>query len=48
MFDELQEDNDNYIVAADYLKARLFDIFIGDRDRHAGQWDWAEFRDGKK
>ena len=48
MFDELQEDNDNYIVATDYLKARLFDIFIGDRDRHAGQWDWAEFRDGKK
>jgi hypothetical protein len=47
-FDELQEDNDNYIVATDYLKARLFDIFIGDRDRHAGQWDWAEFRDGKK
>lgn len=47
MFDELEEDNDNYIIATDYLKARLFDIFIGDRDRHAGQWDWAEFRSGK-
>jgi hypothetical protein len=22
------------------LKARLFDIFIGDWDRHIGQWDW--------
>jgi hypothetical protein len=22
------------------LKARLFDIFVGDWDRHVGQWDW--------
>ncbi|MFZ1519950.1 MAG: BamA/TamA family outer membrane protein [Ignavibacteriaceae bacterium] len=48
MFDELQEDNDNIVVATDYLKARLFDILIGDRDRHAGQWDWAEYRIDKK
>lgn len=47
MFDELEEDNDNYVIATDYLKARLFDIFIGDRDRHAGQWDWAEYKEGK-
>lgn len=48
MFDELQEDNDNTVDAREFLKARLFDIFIGDRDRHAGQWDWAEFKIGKK
>lgn len=48
VFNELEDDNDNCIVVTDYLKARLFDIFIGDRDRHAGQWDWAEFRVGKK
>ena len=22
------------------LKARLFDMFVGDWDRHIGQWDW--------
>jgi hypothetical protein len=25
------------------LTARLFDVFIGDWDRHAGQWRWARF-----
>lgn len=47
VFEELEQDNDNAIMAADYLKARLFDIFIGDRDRHAGQWVWAEYKNGK-
>ena len=26
-----------------YLKARLFDMLIGDWDRHADQWRWAEY-----
>jgi hypothetical protein len=26
-----------------FLKARLFDLFIGDWDRHKDQWDWALF-----
>jgi hypothetical protein len=26
-----------------YLRARLFDVWIGDRDRHQGQWTWARF-----
>lgn len=26
-----------------FLKARLFDVFIGDWDRHKDQWDWARF-----
>ena len=26
------------------LKARLFDMFVGDWDRHIGQWDWARVR----
>ena len=31
-----------------YLRARLFDILIGDWDRHDDQWKWAEFKkDGK-
>lgn len=32
------------IDARDFLKARLFDILIGDRDRHAGQWKWAGYK----
>jgi hypothetical protein len=27
------------------LRARLLDIFIGDWDRHSGQWQWAELPD---
>ena len=27
-----------------FLKARLFDMFIGDWDRHIGQWDWARVK----
>jgi hypothetical protein len=28
-----------------FLKARLFDVFIGDWDRHKDQWDWARWGD---
>lgn len=30
------------IDAREFLRARLFDVFIGDWDRHADQWRWAE------
>jgi len=26
-----------------FLAARLFDVFVGDRDRHRDQWRWARF-----
>lgn len=29
------------------LRARLLDVLIGDWDRHAGQWQWAELPDPK-
>lgn len=48
LFEILQEDNDEVVDAAEFLKARLIDILIGDRDRHAGQWNWAGFKIGKK
>lgn len=31
-----------------YAKARLFDIFINDRDRHEDQWDWAILKNNGK
>ncbi len=48
LFEKLQKDNDEAVDAVEFLKARLIDILIGDRDRHAGQWDWAGYKIGKK
>ncbi len=31
------------VDASAFLTARLFDLLIGDWDRHAGQWSWALF-----
>ena len=31
-----------------YIKARLFDMLIGDWDRHQDQWRWSEFKEGEK
>ena len=31
------------VNASAFLTARLFDLLIGDWDRHAGQWSWALF-----
>lgn len=47
---ELQNDKDAKIDEDSYLRARLFDILIGDWDRHADQWRWAlhEKDDGTK
>jgi len=40
---------DNNILDEDaYIRARLFDMLIGDWDRHEDQWRWAEFEEGKK
>ncbi|MDO1500394.1 metallophosphatase [Winogradskyella maritima] len=38
---ELQEDKDARIDEDLYLRARLFDMLIGDWDRHEDQWRWA-------
>ena len=39
---------ENRVDARALLKARLFDMFIGDWDRHIGQWDWARVKGGDK
>ena len=36
----------NSVDARAYLKARLMDFLINDRDRHYGQWRWARFPAG--
>ena len=47
MYKEIKEDNDNQVDQQMFLKARLFDLLIGDWDRHEDQWRWAEFKNGK-
>ncbi len=35
------------VNARAFLKARLMDLLIGDKDRHAGQWRWASYPRGE-
>jgi len=48
MFDEFVDDHDNQMDQQHFLKCRLFDVYIGDWDRHEDQWRWAGFKDGDK
>ena len=48
MFDEIVDDHDNQMDQEHFLKCRLFDVYIGDWDRHEDQWRWAGFKDGDK
>ncbi|MGV3504486.1 MAG: metallophosphoesterase [Adhaeribacter sp.] len=44
-----QEDNDNVVDEKGFARARLFDMLIGDWDRHEGQWRWVERKgDGER
>ncbi|MBW1293960.1 phosphoesterase [Aquimarina litoralis] len=45
---KIHKDEDIVIDEASYIRARLFDMLIGDWDRHQDQWRWIEFnKDGK-
>ncbi len=48
IFEVAEKDNDEQVDQKEFLKARLMDVFLGDRDRHAGQWQWAGYKDGGK
>ena len=48
MLEKILEDNDNQVDQKAFVKARLFDMWIGDWGRHDDQWRWATFKDGKK
>jgi len=45
LINELREDEENRLDQKLYARARLFDILIGDWDRHDDQWRWARFED---
>jgi hypothetical protein len=47
LLEHFYEDNDNHVDQVAFLRARLFDMFIGDWGRHSDNWRWAKFEEGK-
>ncbi|MEP2770695.1 MAG: hypothetical protein ABJH05_01015 [Fulvivirga sp.] len=47
VMEELQDDNENRVDEKALLRVRLFDMWVGDWDRHDGQFRWAEFEDDR-
>ncbi|WP_284653224.1 metallophosphoesterase [Flavobacterium terrisoli] len=45
---ETQSDESKIVDEKTYLRARLFDMLIGDWDRHQDQWRWLEFKENAK
>lgn len=42
--ERLRESPKNRVDARAFLAARLMDVFLGDWDRHRGQWRWATYQ----
>lgn len=47
VLEKLFDDNDNQVDQNFVLRSRLFDMIIGDWDRHDDQWRWASFEEKK-
>ncbi|MFD2827834.1 hypothetical protein ACFSYG_15245 [Leeuwenhoekiella polynyae] len=45
LFEKIREDEKNQIAEDEYIRARVFDMLVGDWDRHEDQWRWAERKD---
>lgn len=45
LFERLDDGPDDLVNARSFLKARMMDILIGDRDRHRDNWRWALMAD---
>ena len=48
LFDRLDQSPSERIDTLMFLKARLMDLFLGDWDRHGGQWRWIKVGEGKR
>lgn len=48
MIANLRKDEKYIVDEKAYLKARIFDLLIGDWDRHGDQWRWSEFVEADK
>ena len=45
---KIKEETENVVDQKAFVKARLFDMFIGDWDRHEDQWSWGKMEQGNK
>ncbi len=45
VLEDLIKDEEYSIDENEYIKARLFDMLIGDWDRHYDQWRWGEYKE---
>lgn len=48
LFERLNNNPNHRVDAQAFLKARLFDMWIGDWDRHEDQWVWAGVKNGDR
>jgi len=47
LFELIEQDSRHRVDARAFLKARLVDLLVGDRDRSINNWWWARFEDGE-
>lgn len=47
LLENLRKDEKYKVDERSYIRARLFDMLLGDWDRHSDQWRWSEFTMGK-
>lgn len=50
MLEKIKDDEEYTVDQENYIRARVFDMLIGDWDRHQDQWRWVEYKgsDGNK
>lgn len=48
LFEKVFSNSDHQVDERSFLKARLFDMLLGDWDRHEDQWVWASFKSDEK
>jgi hypothetical protein len=46
LLEELRDDEKNRVDEVEYVRARIFDMLLGDWDRHEGQWSWSKREEG--
>jgi hypothetical protein len=48
LFEKILSNSNHQVDEKAFIKARLFDMLIGDWDRHEDQWMWAGFKENDK
>ncbi|MGE8525668.1 metallophosphoesterase [Chryseobacterium rhizosphaerae] len=46
MMENLHKSEKYSVDEKSYIRARIFDMLLGDWDRHQGQWRWVEYKEG--